>query len=513
MTEWYHGSHNPEPIERFERRPTRHGPRDFNTELGTHFTSDHKVAREFAGREGHVHHATLDIKNPKVYEHEYDLNDEAHEWARDNGFNEIDHRPKNHPMFEGKPYLDPDNHDEGPMTGLDLREHPRKVEIADGFKAHLESQGHDGIHYGNAYEGEEGHECAIAFHPHQITVTSHHGGMAPCSTKKSVLTPMSFEEHYEQHERAAGHQGGQDGRGLGEPRGGHRGASSRGLARDAGAAQGPAGGPGGLTWHPKAAKDLKALDGPVRKQLLGTIDALQSGDPTTLSQTHPLTGPMKGWYATKASRGHRIVHRPNEDGGIHIGYVGLHEYDKAIQRLTSLAADHESYWHITDDPHFAPKADHVPEDNAIAIHERKTPGLYLTKRPETWMNNHGYVRPYLAEVHVPKGVGHPERYSGEHFVHGKDLDKVKVHRVIPIDEHSRETFKDAGYIESHHGTTLDGKPMVKKPWNAMGLDLPHDYKYTGPDVRDMSPEQHAEHHRRYVDYMVQDRGHDRADFD
>lgn len=158
---------------------------------------------------------------------------------------------------------------------------------------------------------------------------------SPGTTKKSALTPPPFEEHYVVHERAAGpRQGGQERRGLGEPRGGHRGASSRGLARAAGAAPGPAGGPGGLTWHPQAAKDLKRLDGPVRKQLLGTIDSLQSGDPTTLAQTHPLTGPMKGWYATKASRGHRIIHRPGDGGGTHIGYVGLHEYDKAIQRLT-----------------------------------------------------------------------------------------------------------------------------------------------------------------------------------
>lgn len=42
---------------------------------------------------------------------------------------------------------------------------------------------------------------------------------------------------------------------------------------------------------------------------------------------------MKGWYATKASRGHRIIHQPNEAGGVHVGYVGLHEYEKAEQRL------------------------------------------------------------------------------------------------------------------------------------------------------------------------------------
>lgn len=74
----------------------------------------------------------------------------------------------------------------------------------------------------------------------------------------------------------------------------------------------------------------------MQKQILGTVDDIVAGDPTTMAQSHPLTGVLKGWTATKASRGHRIVHRPNDSGGIHIGYVGLHEYEKAIQRLTLL---------------------------------------------------------------------------------------------------------------------------------------------------------------------------------
>lgn len=110
---------------------------------------------------------------------------------------------------------------------------------------------------------------------------------------------------------------------------------------------------------------MKRLDGPVRKQMQGTIDKIISADPTTMAQTHPLTGPLKGWNATKGSRGHRVVHRPNDDGGIHIGYVGLHEYDKAIQRLTSLTAgkngpdyDNLSFHQISDGE----------EDGLVAVH-------------------------------------------------------------------------------------------------------------------------------------------------
>lgn len=79
---------------------------------------------------------------------------------------------------------------------------------------------------------------------------------------------------------------------------------------------------------------MKSLDKPVQKQIKDTIDSLARGDANTMAQTHPLTGPLKGWSATKASRGHRIVHKPSEDGGLFIGGVNLHEYDDLIRRLT-----------------------------------------------------------------------------------------------------------------------------------------------------------------------------------
>lgn len=95
---------------------------------------------------------------------------------------------------------------------------------------------------------------------------------------------------------------------------------------------------------------MKKLDGPVRKQMQATVDKIVAQDPATMAQTHPLTGPLKGWNATKGSRGHRVVHQPNpETGGIHIGYVGLHEYDKAIQRLTHLDPKAAEVRHVSDE--------------------------------------------------------------------------------------------------------------------------------------------------------------------
>lgn len=105
----------------------------------------------------------------------------------------------------------------------------------------------------------------------------------------------------------------------------------QGEAADAG---GAAPGPRPVEFHPQVAKDLRALDKPVQKQILGVVDSLATGDPNL--QTHALTQKLSGWYSTKASRGHRIVHRPTDEGGIHVGYIGLHDYDKAIRRLTKL---------------------------------------------------------------------------------------------------------------------------------------------------------------------------------
>jgi 8-oxo-dGTP pyrophosphatase MutT (NUDIX family) len=85
-----------------------------------------------------------------------------------------------------------------------------------------------------------------------------------------------------------------------------------------------------VTFHPQAAKEFGKLDGQSKRQVQRTIDALAVGEPT---QTHWLDKPLQGWQGTKASRGHRIVHRTTDEGGLHIGYVGLHDYEKAERRL------------------------------------------------------------------------------------------------------------------------------------------------------------------------------------
>jgi mRNA-degrading endonuclease RelE of RelBE toxin-antitoxin system len=88
-----------------------------------------------------------------------------------------------------------------------------------------------------------------------------------------------------------------------------------------------------VTFHPAAAKELAKFDKPAQKQIAATIDALAAGAPNL--QTHDLRHPLKGWYATKASKGHRIVHRVTDDGTLHIGSVNLHDYRAAERRLSA----------------------------------------------------------------------------------------------------------------------------------------------------------------------------------
>ena len=228
---WYHGTQaHPEEFEqhgmvdpsefasgRFE---TPEGEGDdsghWNRLLGNHFTADHAVAQEFArgehegaSNEGYgdederhqgVIHAHLQLKNPKFYSSEHEMDHDAyqHEFAAGN-----------HPINHLRDYEDDDEREEmwpnamrihrdygdkeipastyghymtpfeqHPMRTAWLNTHPEKYEIAERFKRHLMDQGHDGIVYRNEYEksnrGAAANTSVIAFHPHQVQITQHH---------------------------------------------------------------------------------------------------------------------------------------------------------------------------------------------------------------------------------------------------------------------------------------------------------------------------------------------------
>lgn len=172
-------------------------------------------------------------------------------------------------------------------------------------------------------------------------------------------------------------------------------------------------GPRPVEFHPGAVKDLKGLDRPVQKQIKSVIDGIAAGDQGL--QTHALTLSLKGWYSTKASRGHRVIHRPTDEGGIHVGYVGLHDYDKAIRRLTSregsvrmVQPDEYSGFHYPD----YPGKSTLP---ALVKHFRKTdPDRFNEIRDDVQKN--GFTTPILVKWNDPRGTPFkkPQVMSGHH---------------------------------------------------------------------------------------------------
>ena len=159
----------------------------------------------------------------------------------------------------------------------------------------------------------------------------------------------------------------------------------------------------------------------------------------------------------------------------------------------------ERWYHLTDRAKFKLDPRHAPADNTISIEDRSgRPGIYLapTDGVEAWVNGKGYWRPFLVEIEVDPSVfadpGVHGRWGGERFIPAASFGKLRVARVIPLDAFAREQYGDYGWIETYAGTTFDtGAPIPA----GYGSRL-RGYRYEGPDVRAMTPEQIREHKRR-----------------
>lgn len=223
---WYHGT-SFEPDEEDKPGGTLETPEDhtgeygaravhhWNTDLGVHFSSLHHVAHdEFADTKGgpgthsRVAHASLHMRNPAHYEDEDDMAHHAASWAHEQGHRYLPENAQAHKAFvhanfehvtdhdetegKGRSYdyqnhlvLEPsyreaissiDRHGPANHSGQAkekwLGTHPDREQITQGFRQHLQLKGHDGIVYGNSYEGPYKHKCAIAFP--QTPVGIHH---------------------------------------------------------------------------------------------------------------------------------------------------------------------------------------------------------------------------------------------------------------------------------------------------------------------------------------------------
>jgi hypothetical protein len=146
-------------------------------------------------------------------------------------------------------------------------------------------------------------------------------------------------------------------------------------------------------------------------------------------------------------------------------------------------------YHITNKANFKLNPNHTPVDNSFSISDRSGhKGIYLSPDVEPWVNGHGYIRPFVAEIYADPSVFEHDkigRWGREVFVPADQFDKLKVHRVIPLDAYAREEFGGHGWIESSHGHEFDtGLPIT-----ATDYERPFkNYRYD-QDTRNMSPDE------------------------
>jgi hypothetical protein len=152
-------------------------------------------------------------------------------------------------------------------------------------------------------------------------------------------------------------------------------------------------------------------------------------------------------------------------------------------------------WHITSNPQFSLDPNIRPQWNSTMGGEAE-PGLFVTKDPEFWVNGHDYIRPFIAEIeHPAQGMERGYYSSADQFLPASLYSQSRIRRVMPIDEWVRETYHSPGWIES----ALDDIDQYHQ--------FPKDYRYTGPDVRDMPPEETQRHLNRAARYIETVRPH------
>jgi len=161
----------------------------------------------------------------------------------------------------------------------------------------------------------------------------------------------------------------------------------------------------------------------------------------------------------------------------------------------------EVWYHLTDRARFRLDPKYEPEDNSLSIEDRSgQPGIYLGKSVERWVNGYGYWRPFVVEFEVDPTLkddpGNVGRWGGEIFVPAESFHRLRIKRVIPIDAWARETYGDFGWVEAWKGQEFDtGNPieLAKVGFSSRPINPPKNYRYTGPDVREMSRAEVARH--------------------
>jgi hypothetical protein len=141
-------------------------------------------------------------------------------------------------------------------------------------------------------------------------------------------------------------------------------------------------------------------------------------------------------------------------------------------------------YHLTNKAKFKLDPNFTPTDNSISVYGRSgIKGIYLARDVEPWVNGHGYIRPFVAEILAdPSALENDAvgRWSGEIFVPSDQFHKLRVTRVIPIDAWCREKYGGHGWIERMSRREFDtGKEILSSAYYQYPF---RGYRYDG-DVR------------------------------
>jgi 8-oxo-dGTP pyrophosphatase MutT (NUDIX family) len=189
------------PPERDEYEFGQHADKHWNTDLGVHYTSEHSTAHDlFAAKGGvpnsRIAHTKLHMANPIHFHDEQEFGHHAASWMHQQGHRLLPTDEDSHEAFRngddfdigdgegshaylGEHFQEHDKHLRTALSEIDqhgpqhhhsmdhvdhwIAKQPERTEATAAYRDHLKSQGHDGVIYGNSYEGTKNHKCAIAF--------------------------------------------------------------------------------------------------------------------------------------------------------------------------------------------------------------------------------------------------------------------------------------------------------------------------------------------------------------
>lgn len=177
------------------------------------------------------------------------------------------------------------------------------------------------------------------------------------------------------------------------------------------------------------------------------------------------------------------------------------DLSRATPNIPHTSASPVTSWHLTDNPQFALDPEYVPEDNSLSLRGGGYGRGLFVGDPSSWFNHpqYHYTRPFVAEIEHPADALQSPGWG--QFLPASAFPQSRVRRVIPTDEYYREKYREPGPIESHLDPDDDiYEPLLPGNISRRPKKLP-DYRYQGPDVREMSPEEIAHHTERTTRYF------------